>query len=57
MVHRESYVPHRRLLYGLLWLTAVAELGLTAFRIHSTRRAFGTHGKSPTILSNKLSSY
>ncbi|KAL5479113.1 hypothetical protein ACEPAI_2401 [Sanghuangporus weigelae] len=38
---RDSYVPHRRALYALLWMIAVVELGLTAYRIHHTRSLFG----------------
>ncbi|EJD06316.1 uncharacterized protein FOMMEDRAFT_165160 [Fomitiporia mediterranea MF3/22] len=43
MVGRHSYVPHRRALYALLWMISVAELGFTAYRIHYTRKNFGTH--------------
>ena len=46
MFRRYSYVPHRRLLYGLLWAIAVAELGLTGARIQFTRTNLGTHGMS-----------
>ncbi|KAL5525441.1 hypothetical protein ACEPAF_9311 [Sanghuangporus sanghuang] len=42
---RDSYVPHRRLLYALLWMIAVVELGLTAFRIHHTRSLFGFYDR------------
>ncbi|KAJ7244397.1 hypothetical protein B0H12DRAFT_1022493 [Mycena haematopus] len=43
MFNRYSYVPHRRLFYGLIWALAVAELGLTAAHIQFTRSHFGTH--------------
>ncbi|KAJ7641930.1 hypothetical protein FB45DRAFT_1054311 [Roridomyces roridus] len=43
MFDRFSYVPHRRLLYSLIWVIAVIELGLTASRIHYTRSNFNTH--------------
>ncbi|KAI5115826.1 hypothetical protein M0805_001986 [Coniferiporia weirii] len=32
----DSYVPHRGLLYTLLWLSALVELGLTGYRLHHT---------------------
>ncbi|KAL5520179.1 hypothetical protein ACEPAG_9392 [Sanghuangporus baumii] len=40
---RDSYVPHRGALYGLLWTMAVIELGLTAYRIHYTNNTFDTY--------------
>ncbi|KAF8215424.1 hypothetical protein K438DRAFT_1660174 [Mycena galopus ATCC 62051] len=43
MFNRYSYVPHRRLLYFLIWAVAAAELGLTAERIHFTRSNFGSY--------------
>ncbi|KAJ7848923.1 hypothetical protein B0H14DRAFT_2766287 [Mycena olivaceomarginata] len=43
MFRRYSYVPHRRLFYGLIWAIAAAELGLTATRIHFTRSNFRNH--------------
>ncbi|KAK7045196.1 hypothetical protein R3P38DRAFT_2882989 [Favolaschia claudopus] len=43
MFHNYSYVPHRRALYLLIWALSVAELGLTATRIHFTRKNFSTH--------------
>ncbi|KAF7377961.1 hypothetical protein MSAN_00220000 [Mycena sanguinolenta] len=43
MFHHYSYVPHRRLFYGLIWALAVVELGLTATHIQFTRSHFGTH--------------
>ncbi|KAJ7342658.1 hypothetical protein DFH08DRAFT_783065 [Mycena albidolilacea] len=43
MFRRYSYVPHRRLFYGLIWAIAAAELGLTAARIHFTRSNFRNH--------------
>jgi len=38
-----SYVPHRWAIYSLLWIVSVAELVVTAFRIHHTRALTGTH--------------
>ncbi|KAL5525440.1 hypothetical protein ACEPAF_9310 [Sanghuangporus sanghuang] len=40
---RNSYVPHRVVLYGLLWTMAVVELGLTAYRINYTNDNFDTY--------------
>ncbi|KAH8103745.1 hypothetical protein DFH11DRAFT_1520409 [Phellopilus nigrolimitatus] len=38
-----SYVPHRTGIYALLWLFALAELGLTGYRIHHTRSLAGVY--------------
>ncbi|EJD05283.1 uncharacterized protein FOMMEDRAFT_139746 [Fomitiporia mediterranea MF3/22] len=43
MVGRDSYVPHRRALYALLWMISVAELGITGFRINFTRKNLHFH--------------
>lgn len=44
MAH-DSYVLHRNVVYSIVWVFAVIELGLTAYRINHTESAFDTYGQ------------